>query len=50
MYEYGILAGSFGFFFFWFLLFVKFLPVVPIFEIKELCRSGLAAGRQEAAR
>jgi molybdopterin-containing oxidoreductase family membrane subunit len=50
IYEYGILAGSFGFFFFWFLLFVRFLPVVPIFEIKELRRSGLVGGSQEASR
>jgi molybdopterin-containing oxidoreductase family membrane subunit len=35
IYEYGILAASFGFFFFWFLLFVRFLPVVPMYEVKE---------------
>jgi len=49
IYEYGVLAGSFGFFFFWFLLFIKLVPAVPIFEVKELSRAGLAGGRQEAA-
>ena len=46
IYEYGVLAASFGFFFFWMLLFIKFLPALPIFEIKELHS---ARRRQEMA-
>ena len=46
IYEYGILAASFGFFFFWFLLFIRFLPVVPIYEVKEFSRH--AAGQLES--
>jgi molybdopterin-containing oxidoreductase family membrane subunit len=49
VYEYGILAGSFGFFFFWFLLFIKFVPVLPIFEIKELAKSSLQPSEEIAA-
>ncbi|MBI3895739.1 MAG: polysulfide reductase NrfD [Acidobacteria bacterium] len=48
IYEYGVLAGSFGFFSFWFLLFIKFLPAIPIFEVKELLHSH-SAGKLEAA-
>jgi len=49
IYEYGILAGSFGFFFFFFLLFIKCVPVVPIFEMKELFHSHAHEEREEAA-
>jgi molybdopterin-containing oxidoreductase family membrane subunit len=36
IYEYGILAGSFGFFSFCFLLFTRLVPSVPMYEVREL--------------
>ena len=49
IYEYGVLAGSFGFFFFFFLLFIKFLPTVPIYEVKELFHAHPAGELKETA-
>ena len=49
LYEYGILAGSFGFFFFCFLLFTKLVPTVPMYEVRELMHARPAAAEEGVA-
>jgi molybdopterin-containing oxidoreductase family membrane subunit len=49
LYEYGILAGSFGFFSFCFLLFIRLAPTVPIFEIRELFHARAAVPKEGVA-
>jgi molybdopterin-containing oxidoreductase family membrane subunit len=50
IYEYGILAGSFGFFCFFFLVLARLVPSIPIFEVRELASEERILPAEEAFR
>ncbi|HWP84249.1 MAG TPA: NrfD/PsrC family molybdoenzyme membrane anchor subunit [Terriglobia bacterium] len=50
IYEYGILAASFGFFFFCFLVFIKLVPAIPMYEVRELAHAQPPQAAAEVAR
>ena len=46
IFDYSVIAGSFGFFFMWFLLFCRFFPTISIAEVKSvLWNAKKATGR-----
>jgi Ni/Fe-hydrogenase subunit HybB-like protein len=49
IFDYSVIAGSFGFFFMWFLLFCRFFPTISIAEVKSvLWNAKKATGRVPA--
>jgi hypothetical protein len=43
IFDYSVIAGSFGFFFMWFLLFCRFFPTISIAEVKSVLWSAKKA-------
>jgi molybdopterin-containing oxidoreductase family membrane subunit len=44
IFDYSVIAGSFGFFFMWFLLFCRFFPAISMAEVKQVLWSTKKAG------
>jgi len=50
IFDFSVIAGSFGFFFMWFLLFCRFFPTISMAEVKQvLWNSKKAAGKVPAS-
>jgi molybdopterin-containing oxidoreductase family membrane subunit len=50
IFDYSVIAGSFGFFFMWFLLFCRFFPAISIAEVKSVLWTAKKAAAPAPAR